>query len=310
MAQERGVCGIELGKDAVAIVHYLPSDNAVTTYGSFPLDNSPVPWWQSVTEEIKPLVRDLRANGQSVRGEYAVCSLPAEHAVVSKLMIDANEDDPYGALSWELGQRLVGSPDEYAYDFQKLHSVRPAPVATYLAAAYRSSWTKRVDQLARRQRLVPRALDLDIFALINVFEANYRDIISRPALLVLGGRQCTKVVLTWNGSLVDYEFFRFGTDAREPAEYASTIQAVITRLRASYQALAGRDVPPVLATGAVFTDGDFSSACFDSVDNMQMLNPFRNLGTNAIPESRLREAAPRVAIAVGLAVRESMELMA
>lgn len=310
MAHERGICGIELGKDAVAIVHYLPSANAVTTHGSFPLDNSPGPWWQSVTEELKPLVRDLRANYHSVRGEYAVCSLPAEHAIVSKLTIDANENAPYEALTWELRQRLVGTPDEYAYDFQKLHAVRPGPVTTYLAAAYRSSWTKRVEQLMRRQRLTPRALDLDVFALINVFECNYRDLLSRPALLVLGGRQCTKVVLTWNGSLVDYEFFRFRTDSREPDEYASMIQSVIDRLRRSYQSLAGHGTPPVFCTGPVFTDSDFSSACFQCVEAMQMLNPFRNIGTNAIPEKRLREAAPRLAIAVGLAVRESMELMA
>ncbi len=310
MAHERGICGIELGKDAVAIAHYLPSADSITTYGSFPLDNTPGPWWQSVAEELKPLVRDLRANSHSVRGEYAVCSLPAEHAVVSKLTIDANESDPHEALTWELQQRLVGSSDEYAYDFQKLHSVRPGPVATYLAAAYRSSWTQKVQQLIRRQRLTPRALDLDIFALINVFEANYRDIVSRPALLVLGGRQCTKVILTWNGTLVDFEFFRFATDTREPDEYASMSRTIIDRLRSSYQSLAGHGTPPVLCTGPVFTDSDFSSACFHSVDNMQMLNPFRNIGTGAIPEKRLREAAPRIAIAVGLAVRESMELMA
>jgi hypothetical protein len=303
MARLPGICGIEFGKDAISVVHYIPEENTVTTFGIEPLDDCPWPWWQSVETEFKPLVRTVRANGHSLMGTRVVCSLPAEHAVVARLLIDTAEPSPDSALHWELGRHVVGSLDEYLYDFQKLETTRPSAVACYLAAAYRATWVGRTQEFLKKRRFVPRAIDLDVFALVNAFEANYREHMSSPAFLVLGGQEFTKVILTWNGNLVDYEQFRFDPDILGPEAYAERLRKVLRRLKGSYPSLAGRTVVPVFVSGVMFTWDKYAAECFRTMSSMQVLNPFRNIVCNSVPESSLRLNGPRLAVAVGLAIR-------
>jgi Tfp pilus assembly PilM family ATPase len=307
MGRPQGICGIELGKDALSIVHFLPGEDTVSSVAIQPLSDSPLPWWDSVRVELKPLVREVVASGRSMKGAAAVCSLPAENAVVSRLMIDTNEPSVGSTLRWELRQQLVGPLEDYTYDFQKLASVRPGPVVTYLAAACRTTWAQKVRGLMQAHRLTPRALDLDVFALVNAFEANYRDQISAPAILVLGGEQVTKVILTWNGSLVDFDLCTFSPDTQEPNEYVQALRKVIERLCASYPSLATRGPLPMFASGVIFTWDAVAAACFQTFGDMQVLNPFRNVTCTALPESSLRLYAPRLGVAVGLAVREAAE---
>lgn len=313
MAQNRGICGIELGKDTLAVVHYLPREDTITEgHAVVRLETDPLTpwkWWDRIRGDLKPTIRDVRHRGGGLQGCQVVCSLPAEHAVVTKVLVESDDPDPQKAMRWELAQHLVGGIDEYVCSFQKLNTVRPGPVASYLAAAYRATWVTRTRTLLRGVKLVPRALDLDVFALVNAFEANYRDIVGNPAFLVLGGDRCCKVILTWNGTLVDYEFFEYSTAAQSPREFVASLQKIMGRLRASYPSLTGRGEVALFASGVLFTYDDFATECFRLISNIQLLNPFRNVGTS-IPESRQRVDGPRLGVAVGLAIRESMELMA
>ncbi len=309
MGHPQGICGIELGRDALNLAYYVPDQDTVTCVGMSPsLGDSGLPWWDSVRTELKPLIREAASEGRPLRGTAAVCSIPAENAVVSRLMVDTNEPTVGSTLRWELRQQLVGPLEDYSYDFQKLAAVRPGPVVTYLAAACRSAWAAKVRVLLQSQRFVPRALDIDVLALINAFEANYRDLLSAPAVLILGDEQVTKAILTWNGGLIDFEQCKFSPDTQEPDEYVRLLRRVVERLRASYPSLASRGPVPMFASGAIFTWDAIAAACFSAFGEMQVLNPFRNLGCTGLPESSLRLHAPRLAVAVGLAVREASEL--
>jgi Tfp pilus assembly PilM family ATPase len=307
MARSQGICGVELGKDSLCVVHYQPQEECVTSVALQPVGDSPLSWWEAVRAEFKPVVREMRSEGRNLRGQRAVCSLPAEHATVTRLLIDSGEEDVAGALRWELANNLVGGLDEFAFDFQKLASAKPGPVEPYLAAAFRATWVSRVRELMRAHQLVPLVVDLDIFALINAFEVNYRDQLTAPALLVLGGVGYTKVVLTWNGQLVDYEFFKFGVDSDDPAAYAAALRASMDRLVSAHATLAGRGPVNGFAAGPAFAWKEFASECCKLLGTLQPLNPFRTVKFSAPPDSPLRGYAPRLAVAVGLAVRESAE---
>jgi len=111
------------------------------------------------------------------------------------------------------------------------------------------------------------------------------------------------VVLTWNGSIIDFECFKFDPDAQEPEAYVQSLQAAAGRLQAAYPSLASRAPMPGYASGVVFTWDKFAAACFRSMTSMQMLNPFRAVGCTGLPESSMRLYGPRLAVAVGLAVR-------
>jgi Tfp pilus assembly PilM family ATPase len=308
MGRSQGICGIELGKDALNIVHYLPDKDTVTSVAIQPLSDSALPWWDSVRVELKPTLRAAISDGRTLKGATAVCSLPAENAVVTRLMVDTNEPSPASILRWEMRHQVVGALEDYVFDFQKMAAVRPGPTVSYLASACRGAWAGKVRSLLRAHGLVPHVLDLDVFAIINAFEANYRDMMSTPAILVLGGEQITKIILTWNGNLVDYEQCKFSPDTQEPEEYVRQVKTAIERLQASYPSLASRGPIPMLASGSIFTWQAVAAACFHAFTQMQVLNPFRNIACTAVSESELRLHAPRLGVAVGLAVREASEL--
>jgi Tfp pilus assembly PilM family ATPase len=227
---------------------------------------------------------------------------------VNRLLIDSGEEEPEAALRWDLEQHLVGSVDEYAYDFHKLASVRAGEVTAYLAAAYHGKWPAQASELMRAHKLVPHAVDLDIFGLINSFEANYADRISAPAVLVLGGEQFTKVIMTLNGSLVDFEVFKFKPDTRDAASYAEAVQRSVRRLVAAHARMTVKGVPPLYLAGMIFSWEKFSDECLKSLGDVRLMNPFRNIGCTAFPETSIRAYGPRLSVAVGLAVRESGEV--
>jgi Tfp pilus assembly PilM family ATPase len=307
MARPQGICGLELGKHLLAIVHYLPESNSITAVGTLRLDDSPADWWDANRDNLKQLLRDVRANGRRLAGLPVYCSLPAEHAVVTRVLVDGGEEEPAESLRWELSSQVVGTLDEYAFDFQKLPSTRQATVEAYLAAACRASSVSEVRRLVRAHGLKLGAVDLDVLALINVFEANYRDCTGAPALLVLCGNEYAKVVLTWNGQLVDFENTKLGADPEEPDAYVSALRASMDRVVGGHQSLSGRGPVPAYVTGPVFAWPQFGQQCLDALNGAQVLNPFRSVQCESLDERTQRSNAPYLAVAVGLAVRGAAE---
>jgi Tfp pilus assembly PilM family ATPase len=294
----RSVCGIEIGRDLIGIVQFVPEENSVAGIAIQPLDVGGRSWWENVQSEFRSLVSAMK-----LTGEDAVCSLPSETAVIKTLMLDADEGSLDEALEWELGQQIVDSIDEYAFDYEKTGSAEQEATSRFLVAACRYATLDRASALLKTHKLNPLAVDLDIFALVNVFEANYRDRLSTPSLLVLGGEEYTKVVLTVDGGFVDYEVFGYDAQSLEPRSYAARLRRSCTKLLDVSGRAGGRPAPTYL-TGPLYSHGDVAQESLEAISGSEVLSPFRNVGCRAIAESDMDRYAPQLAISVGLAVRE------
>jgi hypothetical protein len=296
------VCGIEIGRESLCVAHYVPAENAITGIAIQPLETGRGTWWDTVTAEFRGLIGTMKLAGVDV-----ACSLPAENAVIKRLTIDADAEDPAAALDWELGQNVIGLPEEYVFDFQRSGD-EGTPTAAYLVAASRAVTVDRVQKLIAGHKLNPVVVDLDVFALANVFELSNPEASVKPAILVLGGDEYTKVILVEAGSFIDYEMFRNESNAMDPRQYAGVLKNNIGRIISLNGDLAGRGgLPAIFAAGPLFSHEEFSRPCLAELGGAKVLAPFAGVICRAVPAEDLQKYSAQLAVAVGLALRGSAD---
>jgi Tfp pilus assembly PilM family ATPase len=288
------VNGIEIKKEHISIAQFSPAANAVVNASLVisPGDESGVDACDIAS--LKPNIRKLIA-GIQAEGQDAVVSLPADYAIVKKLMLDRNETNVRETVEWELSQQVIGSLDDYVFDFEPCGN-DGADVKWYLAVAYKNAGVQKVASLLKASKLVPVTVDLDMFALINVFEANYPDMVSTPTLIIHGRDEATNIIATANGTFVNCEIASHTSGLSSPESYADLLRETIAQC---FSASA-----PLFCTGSAFSQQDFAEGVFSGLGNAKMLNPLATVQSRIeLPEADLQKCLPYLAVAVGLAIR-------
>ena len=139
-----------------------------------------------------------------------------------------------------------------------------------------------------------------MFALINVFEANYPDLVPSPALIIHGRDEATSIIATKGGTWVDCEILAHQSGLSSPESYADLLRETITQSFPQAAAAAG----PVVCTGSAFSQQDFVEGVFSRLGNARILNPFAVVKSSlGLPEADLQKCLPYLSVAVGLAIR-------
>jgi Tfp pilus assembly PilM family ATPase len=295
------VCGLDFQKEYLSVVQYSPEENAVTLVSIQPYATEPAQdEWKQREQELKSIKGRLRFFSPNV-----TCGIPSENAIVKIFQVDSDERDLHEALQWELSQHIYGPVEEYAFDFQPIESADGAPVKKMLVAAYREDLVIRIAAIVRGVKFAPRGVDLDIFGLINVFEANYPEQRDLPSILVHSEPQTTKLVLTRGGAFLDFHCFDHPASSAESLGFSSALAEEIGRFTAANErpGIEGKSIG-VYAAGALFQQADARKALLHNVEGAQMLNPFRSIKCQvAVDEQQLQEYSTQLAVAVGLALQ-------
>ncbi|HEX7510853.1 MAG TPA: pilus assembly protein PilM [Chitinivibrionales bacterium] len=289
-------CGIEVQKGLITVAHYSAAENAVGSIVVNPFDEGEGRDGEaSLREELSKITAavDFKRRGIAV-------SLPAQYAIIKKLALDADERDPAGAILWELSQNIIGAIDDYSVDFEPLARQASQSMRYYLTVAYRTAYIEKLVGLLKAHKLSPHVIDLDIFALVNVFESNYSECTASPALLLLGTDDKTDIVLTQGGTLLDYDVCRYGQSAIAPDDYATLLSDYCGRLFGAW----GIQTPPLYCSGPLFSHQEYLESTAGKFGTAQLLDPFRKITCRAANgENDMRALSPQLAVAVGLALR-------
>jgi Tfp pilus assembly PilM family ATPase len=298
------ICGLDFQMEYLSVVQYSPEENAVTLVSIQPFTpDTAKDEWRQREEELKNIKGRLRFFSPAV-----TCGMPSEYAIVKICPVDADERDIREALTWELAQQINGSIAEYAFDYQEIEpddGALGAVAKNFLVAAYREELVIRLAAIVRSVKFAPRGINLDIFGLINVFEANYPDKKDVPSLLVHSEQQTTKLVLARGGRFLDFHCFDHAGAPSYSNGFAAVLAEEIGRFLATSER-SGRGKAPVAvyASGSLFQQSDARDALFEKVAGAEMLNPFRYIKCQAaIDEQQLQEYSTQLAVAVGLALQ-------
>jgi Tfp pilus assembly PilM family ATPase len=296
------ICGLDFQTEYLSVVQYSPEENAVTLVSIQPFSGgADHDEWKQREHELKNIKGRLRFFSPAI-----TCGIPAEYAIVKILMVDAGERNIGEAIRWELSQQMSGPIEEYVFDFQEIEPEEVGSVTKrFLAAAYRRELVSRVAGIMQSVKFEPRGVGLDIFGLVNIFEANYPDKTAAPCLLVHSERQVTKLVLARNGAFLDFHVFEHPTAPQDSLGFATLLADEITRFLATVDTGGGAARGAgVYASGSLYQQADVRDALFEKVRGAEMLNPFRYIKCHvAIDEQQLQQYSAQLAVAVGLALQ-------
>jgi hypothetical protein len=300
-SQKDSISGIDIKADQITIAQYFPKENSVGSVIIKPLGAGDGRDFDTILKnEFKDLVAEIDFKNHNV-----ALALPAEFSIVKKLSLDDNEKDVAQALRWELSQHLIGPIEEYVFDFEPLKG-NLAAVRQYLVAAYRGDYVNKLVSLLKTNKLNPIIVGLDMFGLINVFEANYREQSTAPAALVLGTETASTIVVTQNGSLVDFDVFTHEAGPLAAEEYGARIAETMQRLYAGLPEKASIDA---YVAGTLFSRADYLDSLVGKLGKAQMLDPFKSIACRAgKAEDEVRQFSHQLAVAVGMALQGGSEI--
>jgi Tfp pilus assembly PilM family ATPase len=291
--------GLDIQSDYMSIAQYSPQENAVLSVVIQPFSvDKGADCWECAEQELKKLKNKFRFYSPEV-----ACSLPSEHAIIKHIQLESVQTEVDELIEWELAQQIIEPIDEYSFDFQECSS-EEGDLKNYLTVAFRNTLVERFSILLKAMKLNPAIIDLDAFAIINTFEANYRERLYTPAVIVHGESEKTKIILTRNGDYIDMDCFNYPYESLNADTYSMQLQSEINRLLALNQKI---DVQPRVGlyfTGSLFSQVEFRDAVLAKMGNGELLYPFRKIGCRiAIDSDQLMTYAPQLAVAVGLALR-------
>jgi Type IV pilus assembly protein PilM len=303
-SQKESISGIEIRHGLITIAQYFPQENSVGSIIIKPMSDASGQDFDGVLKtEFKNLMAEIDFKDQNV-----AVSLPSEYAIVKKLSLDSDEKDVGEAISWELSQHSIGSIEEYSFDYELLGQSAEGAVKQYLAVAYRNSSIQKLVTLLKAHKLNPLVVDLDMFGLINVFEANYGEQIQVPAAIVLGNDEKSIIILTQSATLLDFDVCMYNPGALTADEYGAKIAESIDRLCAcAGQSL--QEKPELFCAGALFSQPEYIGSFAGRFGNAQLLDPFKKIACRAGKgEEDLRKFSHQLGVAVGMALQGGAEM--
>lgn len=288
--------GLDIQSDYITVVQYAASTNSVTLIALQPVNEAGT-GLAGASRELATLKSKFKFLDPHVN-----CSLPAEYAVVKRFPVDSSEKSPESALAWELEQNIVGSIDEYAFDIQRC-SKQSGSVDEHLVVAYRKERINELTTVLKNNKLAARIVDLDIFALVNLFEASYPEAVAQPAIIIHAETRGAKLILTHHGKMLDYEpvYYEADPDADTFSELATR---AAQRLCLAASLVGGSDGIPSFAAGLLFSQEGFLDKFKSGYAGVSLLNPFNKIECRiGVDEAKLATYLSQLAVAVGLAIR-------
>lgn len=293
------LCGLDINKTNICFARCFPENRLIDHICIQPLEMGGVEYWESVNNGCDEFLKGIKISQE----EIATC-LSGENALIKKVTLDRDETEIEAAIEWELSQQLIGAIEEYVYDYQHISNLPEGNSQKYLVVGYRRVAVERLHTLLRQKKINPAVIDLDIFALINVYEINYKDRLTLPALIVHTESCTTKLILTKDGNFIDLDVFDLSDEAMAPERYTEELKKYINNLFTFNQGFSENSDTHIYITGSYFFLGENQNAIIESLPNAEVLYPFRKIScSSGMDETKLHEYAPQLAVSVGLTLR-------
>jgi type IV pilus assembly protein PilM len=289
-----------------------------------------------VSEAIKELLTE-----QKVKTKEAVLSVSGSSVIIKRVSIaDMTDEELAESIKWEAEQYIPFSIDDVNVDFQKLGPGASEGQADVLLVAVKKDKINDYVNLVKDAGLEPVVVDVDAFALANMYELNYESEGGITALLnigasvmninilrdgvsiftrdiTVGGNRYTEALQRDAGvSYEDAEKIKRGEEV-EGADrdqvsgvLATVTEDIVGEIQRSFdffRSTTGSDrVSHALVAGGCAKIPGFTRILSERLEiPVEVLNPFKNIKVDpkSFDSGTISESAPLAAVAVGLAMR-------
>lgn len=288
-----------------------------------------------VVEAIKELLA-----AQKVTTKEVVISVSGSSVIIKRVSVaDMTDEELAESIKWEAEQYIPFSIDDVNVDFQKLGPGATEGQADVLLVAVKKDKINDYINLVKEAGLEPVVMDVDAFALANMYELNYDIESGTTALLnigasvmninilkdgtsiftrdiTVGGNRYTEALQRDFGlSYEDAEKVKRGEEVSGDKEQIASVMASVTddivaetqRSFDFFRSTTGSDkVSRVLVSGGCARIGNFTAVLSERLGvPTEVTNPFKNIKVDPkrFNPALMAESAPLSAVAVGLAIR-------
>lgn len=300
MAKRNTISGISINYNYISIATADLDEGVILNMSIQPLDFDIEDVWERLDDGLTTLFEDMKLKGENIS-----VSLPAEHAIVKVFEADPLEEDYDEFLSWELSQQIVGNLEDYVYDYERLNIPGENESNKFFLTAYRKSAVDKVSQLIKSKKQHPLVVEPDAFSLINIFELNYRDNLADPALLVYSEVGNIKVILTKNGHFIDMQ----SKIIPEDGSWGEELKVLCDHILSVNNSVVQQGTLKVLYSGDDFSEEENVNVVKDIYPEAELLSPFNKIkNLSGWSDEDLQKYLPRLAVAVGLAIRDADQI--
>jgi type IV pilus assembly protein PilM len=289
-----------------------------------------------VVEAIKELL-----SSQKIKTKEVVISVSGSSVIIKRVSVaDMTDEELAESIKWEAEQYIPFSIDDVNVDFQKLGAGATAGQADVLLVAVKKDKINDYVNLVREAGLEPVVMDVDAFALANMYELNYAFEEGTTALLnigasvmninilkdgvsiftrdiTVGGNRYTEALQRDFGlTYEDAEKVKRGEefDAADKEQIAGVMSSVTDDIVAEtlrsfefFRSTTGSDkVSRVLVSGGCARIGNFTTVLSERLEiPVEVVDPFRKIKIDPkrFEATVIAESSPLCAVAVGLAIR-------
>jgi type IV pilus assembly protein PilM len=289
-----------------------------------------------VVEAIKELL-----SSQKIKTKEVVISVSGSSVIIKRVSVaDMTDEELAESIKWEAEQYIPFSIDDVNVDFQKLGAGAAAGQADVLLVAVKKDKINDYVNLVKEAGLEPVVMDVDAFALANMYELNYTFEEGTTALLnigasvmninilkdgvsiftrdiTVGGNRYTEALQRDFGlTYEDAEKVKRGEefDAADKEQIAGVMSSVTDDIVAETQrsfeffrsTTGSEKVSRVLVSGGCARIGNFTTILSERLEiPVEVVDPFKKIKIDPkrFETMVIAESSPLCAVAVGLAIR-------
>ncbi|MFT5685337.1 MAG: type IV pilus assembly protein PilM [Myxococcota bacterium] len=348
-SRNRQVVGLDIGSSHVKLLQ-LENDRSsgkwrLITFGMTELPPEAIVDGSVMnTNVIVDAINELLAQHR-VKTKQVIASVSGNAVIIKRINLPMMTlDELEESIQWEAEQYIPFDINDVNIDVQILEGASddPGQMEVLLVAA-RKDLVNEYMSLIQQAGLKPLVMDVDSFAVANMFEMNYGSVEGAVALInigasnvnihvlrdgvsaftrdiSMGGRQFTEEIQrTLNISYEEAEAMKVGGDEADatsmvPQEIEQVLSSVGENLAAEIQrsldfylsTTAGGGLTQVfLSGGAARTPGLSRAISQQTGLPVEIVDPFRaiEIDQRTFNPGYLRDIAPQAAVAVGLAIR-------
>lgn len=181
--------GLDIGSNTVKLIELKSSRSVyhLKNIGEAPLPrlaivNKIIENRDAVVDTVSSLFEDLRVKTRNV-----AISISGHSVIIKKVSLpQMSENELKESITWELKQYIPQSIQDFNYDYQVISGETPEGNIDVLIVAAKKDVTNSYVSVVNEIGLNPVVMDVDVFALENMFEINYPDAEGLVALVNIG----------------------------------------------------------------------------------------------------------------------------
>jgi type IV pilus assembly protein PilM len=338
-----GFVALDIGSSAIKMVEVEVDKNGyrllnmgIQPIPAMAIQNNMVADKDLVVKAIQNLIRN-----HGVRSTQVVAAVPGRVAIIKKIQLPAQGEEELDAnVEFQASQLIPDTLENVNLDYQALDYVENSDRMDVLLVAVKKDIINSYTQAIKEAELVPAIVDVDYFAMENMFEINYEPEASGVVGLVHIGARYTSInvlkrgISAFTGDLpvggesftealvhalqLSYEQAETlkvsgGSDAKKQAEVekllkptADYLASEISRTLSLYRAMADEGgIHKIYLSGGGAKTAGLSRIIADRLGlEVELIDPFRGFTVaRGIDPDDLAEAAPALAVGAGLAIR-------